>query len=400
MRLLHHINLTLFGGLQTHFLRFLEYSKAMHSYENSAWLEQPVVHSAAREPLQRDTRWAGHPKYKGRVKLPGWPPALRRARERTMFARADADTGVIWDGFNRLRIVREMRAHDLRVLYWEHGASWYSHHDESKTAAFFEQIDGVLCNSNAARRMLQLRWDCPQPVDVCLNGVASTERDRPARVRSLPIDRPFRLGTAGHLRSYKGAHIAIHAVHELLRRGESVELWIAGTGPKEQEMRALCERLGVQGQVRFCGFVADMQAFYDALDCYLHPAMREAFGLVCAEAALAGCPVIATCIDGLPEVVQHGRTGLCLAPERPAADLAALGTALEERVDYVYDPASDAIIEPRFIDPGHLADAIAELIGDEPRLSQFSGNAIDDAAGRLSYERHMRDLHAVLSQNH
>ncbi len=129
-------------------------------------------------------------------------------------------------------------------------------------------------------------------------------------------------------------------------------------------------------------------------------AMREAFGLVCAEAALAGCPVIATRIDGLPKVVQHGRTGLCLAPERPAADLAELGTALEERVDYVYDPASDAIIEPRFIDPGHLADAIAELLGDEPRLSLFSRNAIDDAAGRLSYERYMRDLHAVFSENH
>ncbi|ROO24745.1 hypothetical protein SAOR_14045 [Salinisphaera orenii MK-B5] len=396
MRLLHHMNLTLFGGLQTHFLRFLEYSARRHGYDNSVWLEQPAIHHAARAPLRGHARWAGHPRYHGRVKLPGWPAALRRRREQRMFARAAADTGIIWDGFNRLRIVRAFAAHGLRPVYWEHGASWYSHHDPDKTGAFFDEIDTVLCNSHAARRMLQLRWGCERPIALCLNGVAASERSRAPRVRDLPVGRPFRIGTAGHLRTYKGAHIAIKAVHELVRRGHDVELWIAGTGPKEAEMRAFCRRLGVAERVRFCGFVADMQGFYDALDCYLHPAMREAFGLVCAEAALAGCPVIATRVDGLPEVVQHERTGLCIEPTCDSAALADLETALEPRVDCVYDPIADRIAAPRFIDPADLAEAVAALAGDGDRLARFSANAIADAAGRLSYTRHMDDVHVAL----
>ena len=115
-----------------------------------------------------------------------------------------------------------------------------------------------------------------------------------------------------------------------------------------------------------------------------------------AEAALAGCPVIATRVDGLPEVVQHERTGLCIEPTSPSAALADLETALEPRVDCVYDPIADRIGAPRFIDPADLADAVAALAGDGDRLARFSANAIADAAGRLSYTRHMDDVHAAL----
>ena len=395
--LLHNINLTLFGGLQTHFLRFLEYSKSMYGYKNAAWLEAPRLHPAAVADLRRGTHMAGHPKYIGGMKIPGWPKSLRAARERWLFDAAAADTGIIWDGFSRLQVAREMRAHGLRCLYWEHGASWYSHHRVAKVEQFWPLLDGIFCNSNAARRMLQLRWDCPMTVDVCLNGVASSLRSRKAKVRELPTRRPVRFGTAGHLRTYKGAHIAIAAIAKLRQRGVEAELCIAGTGPKQPQMQALAERLGVQDNIHFYGFVSDMQSFYDELDCYVHPAMREAFGLVCAEAMLAGCPVIATEVDGLPEVVTHGQTGLCVAPRRAAAELAELDTELEDRVDCVYDPRTDSVIEPRFIDPSDLADAMAAVATQQDQLATYSRNAIEDANGRLSFERHMERVNAVVA---
>ncbi len=395
--ILHHINLTLFGGLQTHFLRFLEYSERMYGYRNAAWLEQPTVHHAAAERLRRGVTVAGHPKYLGRTKIPGWPRFLRIARHRWLFRSAEADAGIIWNGLGRLQVARALHNQNLRCLYWEHGATWDSHHRPDKVENFWGLVDDVLCNSNAAKRMLQLRWGCPLDITVCLNGVAPTLRRLPATVRQMPRGRAFRFGTAGHLRTSKGAHVAIAAIAELQRRGVDAELRIAGTGPKENELRAYAQRVGVVERIHFCGFVSDMESFYDELDCYVHPAMREAFGLVCAEAMLSGCPAIATEIDGLPEVVVHNRTGLCVAPRCEVGELQSLHTELEPRVNCAYDPRADAIVEPRFVAPIDLADAMGKIATRPDLLEKFSRQAIEDANGRLSFERHMQRVHRKLS---
>lgn len=396
--ILHHINLDLYGGLQTHFLRFVKAAAMTHGVHNSAWLESPQVHAeAGRSQGVSALRVMGSPKTLGRLKLPGWPPAIRRSRLEWIFKKSGADLGLIWDGFNRSRVAHQFRDHGLHTVYWEHGASWYSHHRAEKTSNFWNAIDTVLCNSNAARRMLELRWDCPLPVHVCLNGVASDSRERPALTRSAPVARRFRLGTAGHLRTYKGAHVAIKALAALRGRGMDVELWLAGVGPKQAELEYFAERLAVADFTKFCGFVSNMQHdFFDHIDIFVHPAMREAFGLVCAEAMLSGCPVVATRVDGLPEVVTHGKTGLCVSPDQPAAALTSLGTTLEDRVNCVYDPETDQVATPRFCDPDKIADAVESILRKEASLETFSANAIEDANTRLSFERHLEDaFHAL-----
>ena len=397
LSILHHIDLKPFGGLQTHFLRFLEYSGRMYGYRNAAWLEQPSVHPSSVERLRSGVTVAAHPKYLGRTKIPGWPRFLRRARYRWLFRGAGAEAGIIWNGLGRLEIARKLNHQNLRCLYWEHGASWDSHHRPEKVEDFWARVDGVFCNSTAAKRMLQLRWGCPLDIAVCLNGVAPTRRRLSATVRQMPRGRPFRFGTAGHLRTSKGAHVAIAAIAELARRGVDAELRIAGIGPKENELRAYAQRLGVVERIHFHGFVSDMDSFYDELDCYVHPSMREAFGLVCAEAMLSGCPAIVTEIDGLPEVVIHGRTGLCVAPRCEVGELRSLYTELEPRVNCAYDPSTDAIVEPRFIAPIDLADAMGEMATRPALLEKFSRQAIEDANGRLSFERHMQRVHSALS---
>lgn len=394
---LHHIDLKLFGGLQTHFLRFLDYSQQIYRYRNSAWLEHPELHHATEGPLHEQTYVAFNPKHWGRSKIPGYPRCLRIIRKGQLFRKAQASIGIIWNGFNRVQVARDMNAHGLRCFYWEHGAAWDSQHRRAKACTFWDELDGIFCNSNAARRMLQLRWDCPIPVSVCLNGVAAKLRKAPARIRSAPTNRPFRFGTAGHIRTYKGGHIAIAALAELDRRGIEAELWIAGTGPKREEMENFAKRLGIDSLVRFRGFVADMQEFYDNLDCYVHVAVREPFGLVAAEAMLAGCPVIVSRIDGLPEVATHEKTGLCIAPTREIRELGLLETEIESRVDCAYDPSADAVISPRFVDPSDLANALMTLMNDSAKLEAFSRNAINDANDRLSFENHMAQVHEVLT---
>jgi glycosyltransferase involved in cell wall biosynthesis len=62
----------------------------------------------------------------------------------------------------------------------------------------------------------------------------------------------------------------------------------------------------------------------------LVPSRLEPFGNVAVEAQLAGKPVVASDVQGLPEIVQDGLTGLLVPPDDPAALAAAVGRLLDE----------------------------------------------------------------------
>jgi glycosyltransferase involved in cell wall biosynthesis len=56
-----------------------------------------------------------------------------------------------------------------------------------------------------------------------------------------------------------------------------------------------------------------------AMDVFVHPSLTESLGHVTIEAMIAGTPVVATRVGGVPEIVEDGRTGLLVPPANPAA---------------------------------------------------------------------------------
>lgn len=77
--------------------------------------------------------------------------------------------------------------------------------------------------------------------------------------------------------------------------------------------------------IRFVPFVespSTLADYYRAADLYLHAVRAESFGLVLAEAQACGCPVVATRVGAIPEVVEDGVTGI-LVPEADAAQMSS-----------------------------------------------------------------------------
>jgi glycosyltransferase involved in cell wall biosynthesis len=100
---------------------------------------------------------------------------------------------------------------------------------------------------------------------------------------------------------------------------------IVGTGNMEGELKALAERLGLKGRVRFNGFQDSPQEWMRRAACVVVPSFwQEPYGLVAAEAVALGRPVVAFAIGGLPEACQ-GKATLV-----PPGDIAALAKALEK----------------------------------------------------------------------
>jgi len=92
-------------------------------------------------------------------------------------------------------------------------------------------------------------------------------------------------------------------------------------------MQALAGRLGVAPACRFLGFRDDVWELLHLCDVVVMPSHVEPFGLVALEAAAAGCPVVASDVGGLREIICDEETGL-LVPARDSKALAAAVAAL------------------------------------------------------------------------
>ena len=84
------------------------------------------------------------------------------------------------------------------------------------------------------------------------------------------------------------------------------------------------ENTGFAAAIIFAGFRPHVPRVMAGLDIAVLPSLHEGMPLTAIESAAMGIPVIATAVDGTPEVVQHERTGLLV----PAQDSAALTDAI------------------------------------------------------------------------
>jgi spore coat protein SA len=121
----------------------------------------------------------------------------------------------------------------------------------------------------------------------------------------------------GRLVEIKGVHHILEAMPELIKADPSIRLIIAGS-PSEHKiysdyLRNLAE--GVKDFVVFTSFIPNdkVHELFQISDLLVVPsAKNEAFGLVNLEAMSTGTPVIATKSGGMPEIIDHGKTGLLL----------------------------------------------------------------------------------------
>jgi glycosyltransferase involved in cell wall biosynthesis len=146
---------------------------------------------------------------------------------------------------------------------------------------------------------------CPRPAD-------------PALLRDLRIPPGASvLFCLQRLTLLKHVELCIQSVRQLVDQGNTnLTLLVGGSGPEEQRLKKLAESLGLQEYVRFLGFVPEPEVgrYFSLADVFVFPSILETFGVVLAQAMAAGVPVVAANSSAVPEVVQHGVTGLLAAP--------------------------------------------------------------------------------------
>jgi (heptosyl)LPS beta-1,4-glucosyltransferase len=243
-----------------------------------------------------------------------------------------------------------------------------------------------------ARRHLPLE---PQALELVYLGVPTPEQD--ASKAEPRAEGPLAIGQFGRIEHGKGQHVLIEAMKILRDRGVNAQARIIGHAMDPTYLASLKEevqRNNLQDMVTFADFVPSAQRMMPEFDVIVLASERESFGLVLIEAMRGGVAVIGTNAGGVPEIIEHGESGLLFDPgsavsladnlqflaEHPE-ELRRIAAAGRERADHLFaEEAHIARIESLLI-PG-LADSAVknpEAGSTVARVFEPGWNDIDTA---------------------
>lgn len=117
------------------------------------------------------------------------------------------------------------------------------------------------------------------------------------------------VGFAGQMVAHKCPERFINAFTIAKKAYPNLAGIMAGGGVMLDEMRILAEKQEISSSLQIVGHINDMRSFYNSLDIFVLTSEEEPFGRVLIEAMSVGCPVIATNVGGVPEIVEDGKTG-------------------------------------------------------------------------------------------
>lgn len=139
------------------------------------------------------------------------------------------------------------------------------------------------------------------------------------------------LGTISTLIEQKAVGDLLQAVRILRDEGLEFRLVVVGDGHLRKELESMSIRLGLSSHVEFLGWVENAASgVLPWLDVFVQSSLWEAMSIVVLEAMSCGCSIVATRVGDNPDVIDHGRSGLLVAPGRPAELAFALREVIQK----------------------------------------------------------------------
>ncbi len=202
-------------------------------------------------------------------------------------------------------------------------------------AATYPRVDYFTANATPTRAFMVQREGIPESkIRVIPNGVEiPAPRDTAAETRqrfNIPPQTRW-LVAAGRLDPQKGFPDLIKAMEILRKNSPSpCQLSIFGEGPQRQELENQLVEAELEKQVRLEGYYAPLTEIFQAADMCILSSIYEGMPNVILEAMAVKCPVIATAIDGIRDIVTDQHSGLLVAPGHPEELASAIRTMLSK----------------------------------------------------------------------
>ena len=278
------------------------------------------------------------------------------------------------------------------LIFHERGSIWNL---ESKKL-FFVKINVrksrfILANSRATQIMLVKKFFINEKkIKVLHNGI-NIDYQCTKNKFNPSINTFFHVGFIGRLDTPKGADVAIQAMQYLTK--ENVKLTVAGDGVLKKYLISKAKGLK---NIKFIGRVSDPYAFISQLDMLIVPSLREPLGNVCLEAGLCYTPVLASNVDGIPEIITHGFSGELINPKLEATKKNVKGEL--PIPEFVVDPSTEKLRAPLQVDPKELGEIITNWRNNPDKIDKYAKNLHAKVVSYFNIGRYTRDLHRIYMQ--
>ena len=157
------------------------------------------------------------------------------------------------------------------------------------------------------------------------------------------------VGTVARLHRQKGISHLLRAAPKILAAVPGTRIVVVGEGPLGGKLRRRAAALGLEGRFIFLGESEDARRIMSLFDVFVLPSLWEGLPFVLVEAAALGKPIVASAVDGVPEIIDNGKTGILVPPGDAEALANAVISLLSDRPSAAaMAAAAKALIPPRF----------------------------------------------------
>ena len=156
-------------------------------------------------------------------------------------------------------------------------------------------------------------------VDRIYNGIEMPEKNQSHNKK----ENFFTIGSAGRLFPVKDYLFMVDIANELCAERDDIKFVLAGEGPIRAAIEDRIKEHQIEDKFRLLGHLDNMQSFYNSIDIYLNTSHHEGIPVTVIEAMAYCIPVVAPDVGGLPEVVEHQKTGW-LVKSRDAGEFARI----------------------------------------------------------------------------
>lgn len=172
------------------------------------------------------------------------------------------------------------------------------------------------------------------------------------------------VGIVARLSEVKGHKYLLTAIKQVKEKIPEIQLLSIGDGRLKRKLETFAQNLGLEKEVHFIPSIPDTAKALSVMDVFVMPSIEEGLGLAIMEAMLAGIPVAASSVGGIPSLIKDGSTGILVKPK----------------------------------DSKTLAAAIIDLLQDKEKAMKLSKNASELIRQEFSLEKMVCETQEVYSE--
>ncbi len=222
--------------------------------------------------------------------------------------------------------------------------------------------DSIIAVSEAVKRNIAENGVPDDKISVIYGGINPVkvldDREKSLAREKWGIGEEVVVGIVARLTEVKGHKYFIDAAEIISRDNDNVRFFIAGIGPKEEELKELIKQKGLTDKVVFTGFVDEIYEVFNIIDINVISSLSEALCLSLIEGMSVGKPSVAADTGGIPEVIKNGYNGFLV----PAGDAEGLADAI---LKLIHDPGLRKAMGDRgreIMEKSFTAEIMAEKI--------------------------------------